>query len=86
MDMSLSKLWDLVMNREDWHVAIHGATKSQTQLSDWTELNWDSVLKSRDIIFPLEVPIVKAIVFSVVMYECESWNIKKAEHQMIDCF
>ena len=86
MDMSLSKLWDLVMNREDWHAAIHGATKSQTQLSDWTELNWDSVLKSRDIIFPLEVPIVKAIVFSVVMYECESWNIKKAEHQMIDCF
>ena len=40
MDMSLSKLWELVMNRETWRVAIHGVTKSQTWLSDWTELNW----------------------------------------------
>ena len=40
MDMSLSELWDLVMDREAWRASIHGAAKSQTQLSDWTELNF----------------------------------------------
>ena len=39
MDVSLSELWDLVMDRETWSAAIHGVTKSQTRLSDWTELN-----------------------------------------------
>ena len=40
VDMSLSELWKLVMDREAWHTAIHGVAKSQTRLSDWTELNW----------------------------------------------
>ena len=46
--------------------------------------NLDSILKSRDIILPTKVPIVKAMVFPVVMYGCESWTIKKAEHWRID--
>jgi len=48
--------------------------------------NLDSILKSRDITLPTKVRLVKAMVFPVVMYECESWTIKKAECQGIDTF
>ena len=48
--------------------------------------NLDSILKSRDITLPTKVHLFKAMVFPVVMYECESWTIKKAEHQRIDAF
>ena len=48
--------------------------------------NLDSILKSRDIILPTKVHLVKAMVFPVVMYGCESWTVKKAEHQRIDAF
>ena len=48
--------------------------------------NLDSILKSRDITLPREVHMVKAMVFPVVMYGCESWTIKKGEHQRIDVF
>ena len=48
--------------------------------------NLDSILKSRDITLPKKVHLVKAMVFPVVMYDCESWNIKKAECQRIDAF
>ena len=48
--------------------------------------NLDSILKSRDIALPRKVCLAKAIVFPVVMYGCESWTIKKAEHQRIDAF
>ena len=48
--------------------------------------NLDSILKSRDITLPTKVRLVKAMVFPVVMYGCESWTIKKAEHQRIDAF
>ena len=46
----------------------------------------DSILKSRDITLPTKVHLVKVMVFPVVMYGCESWTIKKAEHQRIDAF
>ena len=48
--------------------------------------NLDSILKSRDVTLPTKVHIIKAMVFPVVMYRCESWTIKKAEHQRIDAF
>ena len=48
--------------------------------------NLDSILKNRDITLSTKVHLVKAMVFPVVMYECESWTIKKAERQIIDVF
>ena len=48
--------------------------------------NLDSIFKSRDITLPTKVCLVKAMVFPVVMYGCESWTVKKAEHQKIDAF
>ena len=51
-----------------------------------TVINLDNILKSRDITLPTKIHIVKAVVFPVVMYGCESWTIKKAEHQIIDAF
>ena len=48
--------------------------------------NLDSIFKSRDIALPTKVHLVKAMVFPVVMYGCESWTVKKAEHRRIDAF
>ena len=48
--------------------------------------NLDSIFKSRDITLPTEVRLVKAMVFPVVMYGCESWTVKKAEYRRIDAF
>ena len=48
--------------------------------------NLDSILKSRDITLPTKVHVVKAMVFPVVMYRCESWTVKKVEHRRIDAF
>ena len=49
-------------------------------------INLDSILKSRDITLPTKVRLVKAMVFPVVMYGCESWTVKKPEHRRIDAF
>ena len=73
-----------------------GAPKSLQMVTTATKLNeacsleeklWlDNILKSRDITLPTKVHIVKAIVFSVITYGCESWTIKKAEHRSFDAF
>ena len=57
-------------------------------LTPWKKVttNLDSILKSRDITLPTNVYLVKAMVFPVVMYRCESWTMKKTEHQRIDAF
>ena len=52
----------------------------------YNSTNRDSTLKKRDLTLPTKVHMVKAMVFPVVMYACESWTIKKAEHQRIDAF
>ena len=49
-------------------------------------INLDSIVKSRDITLPTKICLVKVIIFPVVMYGCERWSIKKAEHQRIDAF
>ena len=56
------------------------------KLKDAYSLEGNSILKSRDITLPTNVRLVKAMVFPVVMYGCESWTVKKAEHQRIDAF
>ena len=60
--------------------------KRRLLLGRKTMTNLRSILKSRDITLPTKVHLVKAVVFSVVMYRCESWTINKAEHQRIDGF
>ena len=60
--------------------------KSRLLLARKVMTNLDSILKSKDITLPTKVCLVKAMVFPVVMYGCESWTIKKAEYQIIDAF
>ena len=60
--------------------------KRRLLLGRKTMINLDSILKSRDITLPTKVHLVKAMVFPVIMYGCESWTVKKAEHRRIDAF
>ena len=65
---------------------VTAAMKLKDAYSLEVRTNLDSILKSRDITLPTKVCLVKAMVFPVVMYGCESWTIKKAEHERIDAF
>ena len=61
---------------------MKGETSDMKNVS-WTKLNIDSILKSRDITLPTKVRLVKAMVFQVVMYGCESWTVKKAAKELM---
>ena len=65
---------------------LKGFWKPNFNMKVWAKTNLDSMLKSRDIVLLTKVCLVKAMVFPVVMYGCESWIIKKIEHQRIDAF
>ena len=91
MNIRMGKQW------KRWETLFLGAPKSLQMVTIAMKLrhllhgrkvmtNLDSILNSRDITLPREVHLVKAVVFPVVMYGCESWTIKKAEHQSIDAF
>ena len=60
--------------------------KDTCSLEEKVMTNLNSILKSRDIILLTKVQMLKAMIFLVIMYKCESWTIKKAEHQRIDAF
>ena len=84
------------MDRGAWQATVHGVSKSWTQLCNFTftsltpwKESYDQPrqhIKSRDITLPKKVRLVKVMVFPVVMYGCESWTVKKAEHRRIDAF
>ena len=67
-------------------IAVMKVFKRRLVLGRKAMTDLDSILKSRDITLPTKIYLVKALVFPVVMYGCESWTIKKAEHQRADAF
>ena len=87
--------WKIPWTEEPDRLQSMGSPKSRTRLSDFTftlllgrkvMTNLDGIFKSRDITLPTKVRLVKAMVFPVAMYGCESWTVKKAERRRIDAF
>ena len=84
----MGKMWKQCQISFSWAPKSTQMVTAVTKLKDaWPlDTNLDNVLKHRDISLPTNAHIVKALVFPVVMYGCESWSIKQAEHQRIDAF
>ena len=83
------KHWQILFSwapKSLWTVTAAMKLKDDCSLEENLSTNLDSILKSRDITLPTKVHLVKPMVFPVFMYGCESWTVKKAEHQRIDGF